>query len=98
MNQQERIDLLIEKAGSGSKLAEMISTTSASLSKLRTGKFHIEAFAPRIAQAFPNVNCRWLLTGEGDPFSKEADEGEIRAELRALRKAVDKLAAEVRKK
>lgn len=91
MNQQERIDILIEKAGSGSKLAEMISTTSASLSKLRTGKFHIEAFAPRIAQAFPDVNCRWLLTGEGEPFSKEADEGEIRAELRALSEKMDKV-------
>ena len=98
MNEQERIEVLIKKAGSGRKLAELISTTSGSISKLKAGRFHLEVFAPRLAQAFPDMNCRWLLTGEGGPFAKEVTDGEIRAELRAMKRSIDKLAGEVRKK
>lgn len=95
MNEQERIETLIAKAGSGRKLADLLGTTDASISKLRSGKFRLAVFAEKIAHAFPDLNCRWLLTGEGEPFAKEAAEGEIRAELRALRDAVEELAAKV---
>ena len=95
MNEQKRIEVLIEHVGKAVTFAEMIGTTPASVTKLRNGKFHIEAFAVRIANAFPEVNCRWLLTGNGEPFAKEAAEGRISAELRALRKSVDELTAKV---
>lgn len=95
MNDQERIEVLIEHVGKASALAERIGCAPASVTKLRNGKFHIEAFAVRIANAFPEVNCRWLLTGKGEPFAKEAAEGRISAELRALRKSVDELTAKV---
>ena len=91
MNEQERIETLIAKAGSGRKFADLLGSTDASISKLRSGKFRLAVFAEKIALAFPDLNCRWLLTGEGEPFAKEAAEGEIKAELRELRKAVDKL-------
>ena len=95
MNDQERIEVLIEHVGKASALAERIGCAPASVTKLRNGKFHIEAFAARIANAFPEVNCRWLLTGNGEPFAKEAAEGRISAELRALRKVVEELTAKV---
>lgn len=95
MNDQERIEVLIEHVGKASALAERIGCAPASVTKLRNGKFHIDAFAARIAKTFPEVNCRWLLTGEGEPFAKEAAEGRIRAELRALRKSVDELTAKM---
>lgn len=91
MTEQERIEVLIKKAGSGRKLADLINTSSSSITKLKDGRFHITAFADRIARAFPDLNCRWLLTGEGDPFAKEAQEGEIKAELRALSEKMDRL-------
>ena len=95
MTEQERIETLIARAGSGRRLAELLNTTDASISKLRTGKFRLAVFAEKIAHAFPGLNCRWLLTGEGEPFAKEAAEGEIKAELRALRKSVDELTEKV---
>ena len=97
MTEQERIALLVRTCGNGRKFAEKVGTTSGSVSKLLSGKFHIDAFAVRIANAFPEVNCRWLLTGEGEPFAKEAENSEIKAELRALREAVEELAGKGRK-
>lgn len=81
MNEQQRIEVLVKKVGSGKKLAEKIGTSDASVSKLRMGTFHIEAFAVRIAQAFPDLNCRWLLTGEGSPWAKEAKDGKLNKKL-----------------
>ena len=95
MTEQERIETLIARAGSGRRLAELLNTTDASISKLRSGKFRLAVFTEKIAHAFPDLNCRWLLTGEGEPFAKEAAEGEIKAELRALRDAVDELTEKV---
>ena len=92
MTEQERIALLVRACGNGRKFAEKVGTSSGSVSKLLSGRFHIDAFAVRIATAFPDLNCRWLLTGDGEPFAKEAAEGEIKAELRALRDAVEELA------
>lgn len=93
MSEKERIEVLIKKAGSGRKFADLINTSSSSITKLKDGRFHITSFADRIAQAFPDLNCRWLLTGEGEPFAKEAQEGEIKAELRALSEKMDKVLA-----
>lgn len=91
MNEKERIEVLVRRAGSGKKLAEMLGTSAASISKLRAGVFRLSVYAERIAAAFPDLNCRWLLTGDGEPFAQEAREGEIKAELRALRGAVERL-------
>lgn len=91
MSEQERVEVLIIQAGSATKLAELIKSTPSSITKLRVGRFHITAFADRIAQAFPDLNCRWLLTGEGEPFSQEVTDGEIKAKLRALSEKVDRL-------
>ena len=91
MNEKERIEIIVKKAGSGKKLAEMLNTSAASVSKLRSGAFRLSVYAERIAVALPDLNCRWLLTGVGEPFAEEAQEGEIKAELRSLRDAVDRL-------
>ena len=91
MTEQERIEVLIKKAGSGRELARLINTSPSSITKIKSGRFRIGVFADRLAVAFPDLNCRWLLTGEGEPFAKEALEGEIKAELTALNDKVDKL-------
>lgn len=91
MDEKERVELLVKKAGSAKRLADVIGTSQASISKLRSGVFRLEVFAVRIALAFPTLNCRWLLTGLGEPFADEADEGEIKAELRSLRSAIEDL-------
>lgn len=91
MNEKERIEVLVNRAGSGKMLADALGTSAASISKLRAGKFRLSVYAERIAAAFPDLNCRWLLTGVGDPFSKEASEGEIRSDLKAIRSAVERL-------
>ncbi len=95
MNEQERICMLISRCGSAKEFSEATGISESSVSKLRAGKFRIQAFAERIAVAFPRLNCRWLLTGAGVPFSDDLTEGEIKTELRELRSEVGRLADKV---
>ena len=88
MGELERIDALIKKAGNAASFAQAIGTTESSVSKLRHGVFKLHSFAERIARAFPEVNCRWLLTGEGEPFVEEPKKSEIAVRLETLEKMV----------
>lgn len=90
MTEQERIEYLVAKEGSAVAFARKIGTTEASVSKLRSGVFHIGRFAVRIAEAYPSLNCRWLLTGEGDPFAPEISESEIARRLGAIEDKLSK--------
>lgn len=90
MTEQERVEVLIARVGSAKELAYRIGVSKSSMSKLRSGKFHLAPYAQRLAEAFPAMNCRWLLTGKGDPFAKEPSDDELLRELKAIRRAVEK--------
>lgn len=91
MTEQERIEYLIAKEGSAAAFARKIGTTETSVSKLRRGVFHIDSFAVRAAHSYPTLNCRWLLTGEGQPFAAEPTEAEVIRRLRGIEERLDKL-------
>lgn len=84
MTEQERIEYLVAKEGSAAAFARRIGTTEASVSKLRRGVFFIGRFSVRIAESYPSLNCRWLLTGEGEPFAPEISTPEIAKRLQAI--------------
>lgn len=86
MIERDRIEYLVSLEGSAAAFARKIGTTEASVSKLRSGVFHIGRFAVRIAEAYPSLNCRWLLTGEGEPFIDEPSQSEVSMRLSRIEK------------
>lgn len=97
MTTAERINYIVDHLcdGNANEFCRKTGIAKSTVSRLRSGalgKNGIGSFAEKIAVGFRQVNCRWLLTGDGEPFAKEAAEGEIKAELRALRDAVEELA------
>ena len=91
MGGKERIELLVRREGSAAAFAKRIGTSESSVSKLRSGAFRIEAYAARIADAYPTLNCRWLLTGKGEPFSEELSRDEIGERIEEMRKMLQML-------
>lgn len=86
MNETERVQFIIDRfeAGSARAFADRIGVSESSVSKLRKGKFRISSFAVAIARNYPLINCRWLLTGDGNPVVQEATRDEITAKLDTL--------------
>ena len=96
MTTAERINYIVDHLcdGNANEFCRKTGIAKSTVSRLRSGalgKNGIGSFAEKIAAGFRQINCRWLLTGEGNPHADDVSEGEIRAELRELRKAVDKL-------
>ena len=83
MTEIERIQFIIDsyEDGNAASFAKRIGTSPSSVSKLRKGVFNIGAFAEKIARAYPNLNCRWLLTGEGQPAAPEPPRDAIEKRL-----------------
>ena len=73
MNEPERINYIIEhfEDGNAADFARKIGKSAPSVSKLRRGQYSFMSYADEIARAYPSLNCRWLLTGIGDPLAKE---------------------------
>lgn len=95
MNEQERLEFLILSLASGN--ARIFSRETgihpSSLSKIKSGKFHLGRFTRRILEAYPQINDEWLLNGVGDPMKKKPNEREINARLDAIEGKVDRLLA-----
>ena len=92
MNTAERINYIIEKFcdGNANEFSRKTGIGKSAVCRLRKGDLDgIGAYAERIALAFPRVNCRWLLTGAGDPCAREAGEGEISRKLSTIIKMLN---------
>lgn len=88
----ERIEYLIDHEGSAKAFADKIGASKAAVSKLRRGKFRLEVYAARIANAYPHLNCRWLLTGKGNPMTPELSRDALEGRLDELLQKIDGLA------
>lgn len=97
MNSAERINYIIETLcdGIAQVFCDKTGIGKSQVSLLRSGKLgpDIGPYAGRIARAFPDVNCRWLLTGEGEPLGKSGSAiVSILKELREIERKVDMIA------
>ena len=92
MTEIERIQYIIDsyEDGNAASFAKRIGTSPSSVSKLRKGLFGIGAFAEKIARAYPRLNCRWLLTGEGTPLSEELSKDAIEKRLNEIVRLIKK--------
>lgn len=95
MNEQERLNFLILALASDNArhFSRQTGINPSSLSKIKSGKFHLQKFTGRILAAYPQVNEEWLMYGTGEPIKKKPDKKEIMARLADLEEKVDKLLA-----
>ena len=92
MNTAERINYIIEEFcdGNANEFSRKTGIGKSTVCRLRKGDLGgIGAYAERIALAFPRINCRWMLTGTGEPSAKEAGEGEISRKLSTIIKMLN---------
>lgn len=87
----ERIEVLISREKNAASFARKIGTSESTVAKIRSGYARLAPLYERIAKAYPSVNCRWLLTGEGEPFGKEATKEGIADRLDRMTKILEKI-------
>lgn len=79
----ERIDFIIKiKIGGRSKFAEILKVSPQYVNKIATpgGSVGLEPVL-NILRLFPDIDARWLLLGEGSPFSLSDRAGEIKRSI-----------------
>ena len=79
----ERIDFIIKiKVGGRSKFAEILKVSPQYVNKIATpgGSVGLEPVL-KILRLFPDSDARWLLLGEGSPFSLSDRAGEIKRSI-----------------
>lgn len=75
MTEAERIGFLIEHLARGNArvFADKIGSSTANVSKMRSGKIGISKSIDKILEAYPLVERSWLETGEGYPGHLSVD-------------------------
>ena len=70
----ERLKFLInQKKLSNAELAEKIGIQKSTVSHLLSGRNKPGFdFLNKLVKVFPDINLRWLITGEGDTFSEQS--------------------------
>lgn len=105
MTQSERIDYIIRECegNNASAFARRTNIHVSDVSRIRTGRIPLGNRLLRVLYAYPQVRREWLVDGEGDPFAEMPEtkdekiarlQGEVEdltAQLRTLRKVIDKL-------
>lgn len=95
MTTAERINYIVEHFcdGNANEFCRKTGIAKSTVSKLRGGSLGgngIGAFAERIATSFPQINCRWLLTGKGNPGEKDMPPADISKKLDLILKKLSK--------
>ena len=99
MKPEERISYLVDtlEGGNAKRFSEKTGICPQSVSSLRHGKYGIGRFVQRIANAYPDVNVRWLQTGEGEPMRNKAEKSRLEAKIDTLAKEVMRLSKMIEK-
>ena len=83
-NINERIAYLLERLSDNkpTRFGELIGSTPQYIKKITTpgGSVGLEPVS-KILRAVPDLNARWLILGEGDPFDRKIQENGIRSEI-----------------
>lgn len=81
----QRIALLSAEHGTQEQFSQDTSLSRSAVSNYIKGvsKPNAEALI-RIASAIPNLNCRWLLTGEGDMYGPSSELHQLRVILEQI--------------
>ena len=92
------------EGGNAKRFCEKTNILPQSVSSVRHGKYKINRFIKRITDAYPDVNLKWLQTGEGEPLRSVPEKGvvlekieRLEKEVKRLSKLIDKMAKSITK-
>lgn len=94
MTEPQRIDYLVStlEGGNAKAFANKAGMHQQTVTGLRQGKYHIDKYVTKILAAYPDVDDKWLVTGDGDPLVSIREKGEVLRKLETLEMEVKRLA------
>ena len=83
MTEPQRIDYLVSvlEGGNAKAFANKAGMHQQTVTGLRQGKYHIDKYVTKILAAYPDVDDKWLVTGDGDPLVSIREKGEVLRKL-----------------
>lgn len=93
MTESQRIDYLVSalEGGNAKAFANKAGMHQQTVTGLRQGKYHIDKYVTKILAAYPDVDDKWLVTGDGDPLVSIREKGEVLRKMEALEKEIGRL-------
>ena len=99
MTESQRIDYLVSvlEGGNAKAFANKCGMHQQAVSMLRQGKGRIDTYVSRILSAYPDVDDKWLVTGEGEPLHSIWEKGEVLRKVESLEREIRRLARMIEK-
>lgn len=93
MTDAQRIDYLVAvlEGGNAKAFADKAGMHQQTVTGLRQGKYKVDKFVTRILAAYPDVEDKWLVTGDGEPLRSVREKGEALRKVEALETEVARL-------
>lgn len=93
MTDAQRIDYLVAilEGGNAKAFADKAGMYQQTVTCLRKGKYKVDKFVTRILAAYPDVDDKWLVTGEGEPLRSVREKGEALRKVEAMECEVSRL-------
>lgn len=91
MGDKEKIEVLIAREKNAASFARKVGASESTIAKIRSGLARLAPLYERLANTYPTLNCRWLLTGEGEPFGEELSKEEISERLNEIESTLRRL-------
>ena len=93
MTDAQRIDYLVAvlEGGNAKAFADKAGMHQQTVTGLRRGKYKVDKFVARILAAYPDVEDKWLVTGDGEPLRSVREKGEALRKVEALESEVARL-------
>lgn len=95
MTEAERLDFLIKTLANGRAVdfANAIHTSKPTLSRIKKGELTLAPRITDILKAYPQVNAKWLMTGEGYPgdLSVALVKEHYEAKIKRLEMIIDRI-------
>lgn len=99
MTEAQRIDYLVAvlEGGNAKAFAEKAGLNQQAVTNLRQGRYRIDRFVTKILAAYPDVDDKWLVTGEGEPLHSIWEKGEVLRKVESLEREIRRLARMIEK-
>lgn len=99
MTEAQRIDYLVSvlEGGNSKAFANKTGLYQQAVTNLRQGKYRIDKFVSRILEAYPDVDGKWLVSGDGEPLRSTREKGEVLKKVESLEKEIKRLSKMIEK-
>ena len=99
MTEAQRIEYLVAvlEGGNAKAFAEKAGLNQQAVTNLRQGRYRFDRFVAKILAAYPDVDDKWLVTGEGEPLHSIWEKGEVLRKVESLEREIRRLARMIEK-